>query len=394
MIHETTNDRDMRFDALRVAAMLMIIACHFVSNIGWRLESPDAPLLGAPAMAADQLLGQVGSSLFFLITGYFLVNRPFRVRRIVDTVLQTFLYSTLFLLLQAMLLAVHPTPGIEAMFAADRLPATLYGTLLPVFNGAYWFITAYVLMLAVSPYLNMVLAASRRRSLVLVGLLLGVSLMALLSMTQPFWNNWCYAITGYLAGGWIRLYGKDSRVCRKLRWWHVGVAASVAYGVLMAFDYAAVALGFMDWLKSDARYVTGMIPALSIGVAAMIFAMMATSAPRVVRESSRRESGLLGGSGWRGGRGGRFGILASGKTLSATVFGVYLIHNNPYVRPNLWAAVTAVLPAPGSFAAGLAMGAVVTAGIFIVCAACAVVYDAVVVRPVQRLAGRLLRLQR
>ncbi|MBW3087488.1 acyltransferase [Bifidobacterium sp. 82T24] len=370
--------RDTRFDILRIAAMLLIVACHFIANIGWHLESPEAWLHGGPAMAADQLLGQVGSCLFFMITGYFLVAKPFRARRIIDTVVQTFLYSALFLLLQAMLLMVHPTSGVVAMFSAERLPVTLYGTLLPVFNGAYWFITAYVLMLAVSPYLNMVVTSSSRRTLTLIRLLLGISVMALLSMTQLFWNNWCYAVTGYLIGGWIRTYGMDSAMLRRLRWGHVVVAAVAAYGVLAVFDYLAVEFDVMDWLKSDARYVTGMIPALSIIVASTIFMMVAKRVPHrrraAVRETSHRRAG-------------------TGKTLSATVFGVYLIHNNPYVRPNLWQAVTSMLPEPDSFVVGAGMGVVVVVAVFLTCAVCAFVYDAAVVRPVQRVVGRLLRLR-
>ncbi|RSX55313.1 acyltransferase family protein [Bifidobacterium samirii] len=357
----TSASRDMRFDWLRVAGMMLIIACHFISNIGWNLESTDDPWIGGLSMAADQLLGQVGSCFFFLITGYFLVAKQFNVRRIVNVILQTFLYSLLFLVLQLVLLWVHPTPGVKAIFSSEQLPITLYSALLPVFNGAYWFITAYVLLLLVSPYLNRMLA-SDAESLRFIAFLLGISIMGLFSMTQLFWNNWCYAITGYLLGGWIRLYGKDSIFCHSLRWPYVGVATLAAYCLLVVFDFCAMNLGLIGWLQSDARYITGMIPALSIGVASLVFILVTRSRMDFLNRTS---------------------LSNSGKLISSTVFGVYLIHNNPYVRPNLWEAITEMLPEPSSFVFGICLGLLVVIVLFAICAIFAYIYDTFFVEPLQ-----------
>ena len=358
--HQHVNGgRDVRFDMLRIIAMLMIIACHFISNIGWNLEAAEEPLASI-ATAADQFLGQTGTSCFFLMSGYFLVVKSFHIRRLIDVIVQTFLYSTLFLLLQVVVFLIHPTPGVSAIFASDRLLLTMYTSLMPVFNGTYWFITAYVLMLVVSPMLNYALMASKMNSLCLIGVLLAVSIMGVLSMSPVLWNNWEYAITGYLIGGWMRLYVCDTHIYQTWSWWYTTALFVSVFIVLACIDYAAEITGIKAILDSDSRYIIGMVPALELMAATALFIMIMKSSVTS-----------------------RFVQRWCGPALSSTVFGVYLIHNNPYVCPNLWSALTMLIPQPDSLLIGLMVGGSMTLLILVFCSLCSYIFDRLVVYPVQ-----------
>ena len=65
MSNKVANKRDMRFEILRIIAMLLILSCHFVADIGWGLEQQESRLFRAAALAWDQCAGQIGVCLFF-----------------------------------------------------------------------------------------------------------------------------------------------------------------------------------------------------------------------------------------------------------------------------------------------------------------------------------------
>lgn len=351
---------------MRIVAMLLIVSCHVVANIPWNLEDDGDTVSRAFAIAWDQYAGQIGVCIFFLLSGYFLVNKTFRASRILSVVVQTFLYSAPVIALQAVLLAIHPSDGISAMFSKGQLFHTLYSSLLPVFNGTYWFITAYVLMMLASPYLNRILHDSERSSRNCIVLLLAVSMMPVLSLSPSVWTTWTYAITVYLIGGWMRLYGVDLRVRFNCRWQMSVIYVVAAYAMLSAFVYASLRFGFWDWLRSDERRTFGVIPLLELAIAAMLL-MMTASLRQSVRNVKSEKRGRV--------------IM----TISSSVFGVYLIHENPYVRANLWRALGALIPAPGNAAGVIVETVAITAGLFVMLSAAAFMYDAIVVHPIQRL---------
>ena len=299
----------------------------------------------------------------FLLTGYFQVSKQIHLRKPLAVIVQTFLYTSAILLTQACLLLIHPTEGIEAVFAPSELAETLYTSLLPVFNGTYWFITAYVLMMIVSPYLNIILHHSTRKSsLQLIGILLLVSLMPIASLASLFWTTGVYAITGYLVGGWIRLYGETSVVYRSMSCWGSLLLGILSYAVLLTFIYIAIRFGVWDWLRTPTRYVFGTVPAVELVAAVAIF-MSVMKTPSM--------NGAL--------------IARYVMPMSGSVFGVYLIHENPYIKANLWPLLTRLLPVPDGMMSVVVLTVTMTVVLFIVLTLCAFMYDTVIVKPVQRL---------
>ncbi|PJM74043.1 hypothetical protein CS006_02540 [Bifidobacterium primatium] len=361
--------RDLRFEILRIVAMLLIVSCHVVANMGWNLQDEGSLFSRACAWAWNHCAGQIGVCLFFLLSGYFQVDKRFHIRKPVSVIVQTFLYTAGALVAQACMLMVHPTAGISAIFAPSELFRTLYVSILPVFNGTYWFITAYVLMMVVSPYLNIVLHhASRRSSLRLVMILMFVSLMPLVSLASLFWTTWVYAITGYLIGGWLRLYGESSRLYGFVNWWTALASVVTAYLMLVLFIYVALRFGFWSWLRSDSRSVFGVVPAVELIAAVMVFVAV-MKAPAITSDKASRYV----------------------MPISGSVFGVYLIHENPYVRPNLWPMLTNLLPQPHSVFGIIGLMLVVVAGLFVLLTMCAYIYDNAIVKPLQRLLKLRLR---
>lgn len=119
MAKESVKQRNLNIEVLRIIAMFLIVACHATLHLPWLLHV-DSNLDFLPgwksalAYAVVQY-GQVGVSIFFIISGYFLVRKAFVWQRIFKTWFQMFCYS--FLSLQGSLL--YPT--VSRLFSPETI---------------------------------------------------------------------------------------------------------------------------------------------------------------------------------------------------------------------------------------------------------------------------------
>ena len=107
--------RSTNFEVLRLLAMLMIVACHAVLHLSW-YATPTPPVTALAALKGSFCYlvvqyGQVGVTLFFMISGYFLVNKPFKWSRVSKTWLQTWLYGMICLAATLLLRAFYHLNG-------------------------------------------------------------------------------------------------------------------------------------------------------------------------------------------------------------------------------------------------------------------------------------------
>lgn len=138
------NKKDMRYEFLRSVAMLLIILLHFLSHGGVN-QNLDQGNFDYIFFSIMRTLGYLGVNCFILISGYFLYKSRFRFFKVVRIVLQTLFYSILGTL-------------IAICFFKDSLSAKeIVFSLFPITSNKYWFVSVYVMMLFVSPLLNIAL---------------------------------------------------------------------------------------------------------------------------------------------------------------------------------------------------------------------------------------------
>lgn len=107
--------RNVSIELLRIVAMFLILTCHFVIHFDWdhhqlRVVLPQEPGWWSALRFVIVQYGQVGVSIFFIISGYFLVEKSFKWNRLVKTWLQMFCYSVAFLIIVLLLGAFHHYP--------------------------------------------------------------------------------------------------------------------------------------------------------------------------------------------------------------------------------------------------------------------------------------------
>lgn len=191
-------ERIYGLDLLRVLSMLGIVGLHILNQGGW----------GAAAGSATQTLFcrtvaavcYCSVNVFAMLTGYLYADRKtVRWSNLLKLIATVAFYCaatlTVFILLWPELFHGYRRLYLYALF--------------PPFVGRYWYITSYVLLFVLIPYLNAMLRSLQevqlRRLLLILFLLLSVvstfgmnDYFKLEDGYSPYWLIFCYLVGAYL----------------------------------------------------------------------------------------------------------------------------------------------------------------------------------------------------
>lgn len=196
------NKRESNIDCLRILCMLMVVCNHIISW-GGLLE------YGIEPMSPIWLVGNTffvfllpAVNCFVLISGYFLCTAEFKLKKLVSLWVQTIFYSVGIYL-------------IVCIFS-DKLTFSFTGFIkscLVITMRHYWFVTAYVLLYIVFPFLNCAIRAMGKRfhelcCIVLLGVFSVMSnLMYIVDFTSVYGGySFLWFCIMYIVAAYIRLY--------------------------------------------------------------------------------------------------------------------------------------------------------------------------------------------
>lgn len=295
--------REANFELLRVIAMGMVIALHYLAHGGL------LPVMGE-ALTPDTVTGAILESLciasvniWVLISGYFLSQTGVSLRRLLRVILEVLFYTVLI-------------TGV--MFAAGSSSGTYqgaYGLLqeycFPISSEHYWFATAYVFMYLFAPILNKgVLGLSRKQlKYTIIGLLLWFSVIkSVVPVAFPiddYGYGFGWFLCLYLIAAYIRKYEVSFlNRARKGAILYL-VSSAVILLVTLAVHAMNLATGHLgSWYGTPFHY--NYLPTL--GAALGLFT--------VFRHIRIRE-------GW---------LARAARFLAPFTFGVYLLHEHHEIR--------------------------------------------------------------
>ena len=289
----TEKGRNLNIELLRIISMLMIIAHHLVVHSSSPLLSSlwtNDPLK-ILIHQSFWLSGRVGVAIFVLITGYFLVNKTSKVSSALKLIVKTFIYSV----------AVYI--AARFIFNFEHVSHKLTGVLVPITSTTYWFISCYLGLYILAPFINkLIFALNQKQHLILIIIL---SLEFLIPSNYKVFEFYplLVFIYLYLIGAYLRLYDlklslKKSLLCLFL----------VFILSLLIFTY----LNFKH-IEKDTLYDFSKLCSLQnpLVVLLAVFFLMAFLRLKLQKLS------FIG-------------------TISSSVFSVYLIHDNPAFRYGLW----------------------------------------------------------
>lgn len=314
-------ERDSGLELLRLFCILLIIAHHYAVHggypaVGWQ------GIIGTHAVLFIQelsMFGRAACSIFALISGYFLIhadvsNHRRHYRKMLPLVIEMFFYSVLLWLVMAW-------RGVAPFTFRAGLRA-----LLPVLTGN-WYVVYYLVIFALLPFLNPYLQSlSRKQYTGLLGILYliwsvipTVTHFPTALKIAVFADNWWYGnldffVILYLTGAYIGRFLQEQRSAEQQRQYPnslnaLVMAVSIAVMVLSVwgFDAAGIALRSSN-LVQNANYLMAYnsVPAVCFAVSAFLFFRRLHFKSRLINK------------------------------MAGSVLGIYLIHDNEYVRDFIW----------------------------------------------------------
>lgn len=195
--------RKYNLDLLRILSMLFIVSLHYLGVGGafYNIDAGNVDLITYNYCITSFLeaLSIVGVNCFVLISGYFLINSTFKWRKVFQIYLTTIFYSIgLFF--------------IYCVFYRFSV-SNMLSSILPVALSTYWFITVYLVLYILSPYINILcnqLSQQQHRTLLIILILVFSVWKCVLPIAETIDNRKGYSLTWfvvlYICGVYINKY--------------------------------------------------------------------------------------------------------------------------------------------------------------------------------------------
>lgn len=291
--------RNPSFEILRVVAMFLIVVWHFLMHgVGQKPDgiTSDIPsLFNLCSMEMIGCLAKVSTNCYILITGYFIIHQTSpKWEKIPKTWAPIVFYSVLLFF-------------VFLLCSNLRLGWDDFGkSFMPIYFNRYWFATRYVALVALAPFLAIVAQAlTRRQYLVMLGVMAVINFDFLLGDQMSGNNSLLWFVFLFYVGGYIRLHFNHEGVN------HFGKLYFLVAIVLAAIFLVKTFVHYGVWsspMMADYHDNNGIL----FIAALMLFLWTARyKAP---------DTWLV-----------RFLVR-----IAPLTFGVYLIHDNIYVRRLLW----------------------------------------------------------
>lgn len=303
--------RNHNLDLLRTVAMLFVVLLHFTcygvmnyGDAGGRTGGLQAVAMTIPGIfdygVAEALtcFACTGVNLFVLLSGYFLVSKKFHLSRIVKIWVEMVFY--LFAVVLALVAFTDVRPGLSDWV----------NFLDPIRTSKYWFVTYYIEMVFLAPFMGILARAMTKRQyqyFLLVATFFSLTFLKripygeLNGMNNGFGLPWFIYL--FFVAGYLRLH------VEKVKHVKAGIIVSL---LLMMLQIVGVAyLGYRHtgvFRYSGPIWYNGF--AFFLSVALFLYFKQRT---------------------WRNSIVERLGVW-----MAPYVFGVYLIHTHPFIQDFLW----------------------------------------------------------
>lgn len=200
--------RNSNIELLRILAMLMIVALHYLNgSMGGALDPNNIQQGTVNYYIANlfETICIISVNIFVLITGYYSIkvipdgNYSTGIKKPINLYVIMLFYGVLFFI-------------IALIIGKQELSyTTVLRTILPFFYGKRWFVETYIILMLLSPFLNKLLGSLTKRNYIV---LLGIWI-SLFSVWPSFFNNppikdrgygIVHFITLYMIAGFIKLH--------------------------------------------------------------------------------------------------------------------------------------------------------------------------------------------
>lgn len=297
-----TIKRNSAVELLRIFCILMVIAGHYYAHGIAYAMAPFTLETYSFRILILQLISfgaDIANDIFIIITGYYMIHSKVSGKRILRLMAEMFFYSWMIAL-------VFYGTGMEP-FSWEGVMASL----LPIWSGYGWFVTCYMILCLLIPFLNPFLKTLDQKAFLKLLLILFIlRFVAPVLGAKTFWNTTQgleQFIFLYFIGAYIRLHGFQAKLLQNKRNWRMLLVLSVGIWVFVVIGTAALAYRHQD--NELIANTTQYYPIFSVIISTILFVVVLGIKPFYSRMVN---------------------------TISSSVLAVYLIHDHPLVRNFIW----------------------------------------------------------
>lgn len=298
------NERSSNFELLRIVAMMIIIVHHVLCHgiyFDWHYNNTLTECINSFLALSFGLWGRLGVDLFVLITGYFMVNSNFKIKKFFNLLFKSILYSIIIFYL-------------AKYFNVPNLGTSILKRPFDLITS-YWFITTYLMLYVCVPFINKFIEFSSREMLskfIILGSIMWFILPSLSSQFCPYTSYFVAFVYLYILGACIKL-GKVDFLLNK----HLFEKLSF-YSMVFLICYFAMIIYFdkpvMNFNKMT-RY---------LDYSSIFFLVQSVYIFNIFKDLKIKHNKIIN---W----------------ISSSVFGIYLLHESNFTRKYLWTQVFPVM---------------------------------------------------
>lgn len=233
-------ERQSNLELLRIVSIILIVMSHCDEIFG--LSKIYSHTLGVNKLITDWLHmgGQIGVGCFVLISGYFMVEQrqPVTVKKVLKIAGEVWFYT----------ISVWALWVAKSFYVGDfKLNLAVKKgifSFFPILTNHYWFVTAYILLMIMSPYLNILIHAMDKEqytkfmytTIIIFVVLMGGFTDILPGMIE---GRFIPVVIVYFIAGYIRRFGENDKGSALKHF----VIAAIFYIVLIASFYLITYIG-------------------------------------------------------------------------------------------------------------------------------------------------------
>ncbi|CUS26949.1 Putative membrane protein [Paucilactobacillus oligofermentans DSM 15707 = LMG 22743] len=320
------NKRNSSIELLRIFAIFMIVISHLSLYGNWNVNN--LSVIKKTELLMFEPLGSIGAAIFFIITGYFSYSNhqiiSLKIQKSLQKVLtiwtEVIFYSLIICFIAIFLLQIKPNLLLIAK------------AIFPICLNEYWFVTAYVLLMILEPFIVETLITIDKRIFLYLIIILYLCLFLGLANNDMI-SRFSITIASFLIGAYIRKYSIKIDIL-KTKFLFLFVCVLYLFELLILYVMNYIGISFLNSL-----YFTNFV--LPVFIASFIFILS-------IRQKEFNKASI--------------------NSISKCVFAVYLITEHPMLRNILWNDVVN----PRRFQNSLwfpIFSLIITISIFLVCCA-------------------------
>lgn len=303
-------ERNSNLEMLRIIAMLLIVIAHYSSH-GLFGQGAILEYSFDRYVAELSLVGKYGNIIFVLISGYYMCDSRITVHKLVRLWGEVAFYSILFWGIFFIIRIAGGEPLLQSLMLHVG-KRELFEAILPIGNSSYWFVTDYIILMLVSPLLNMALHSLSKRQLQILLIVATIFWSIIPTFTSAKYAEtellWWFIL--YIYAGYIRLYADLEKSNRSYR-----VNLVIALAAFLICAVFACVMTYRWNVTGIERYITEgrTIRAINSPLVLLFGVEMLIGFAKIPPHYNKTVN-----------------------VIGASTFGVYLIHNNDLVKPFLW----------------------------------------------------------